>query len=103
MNEYEALMDGPFPAHVPGAAHQMGGGAMDCTERGYRSAMIERAIRADSVAMIDAAIKRGWLSPECRCFDNSYVVDYCERQRGAVKVAAHLRSLGYPAYVAAVA
>lgn len=99
MNEVHTEMDGLWPVMERGRGYQMGGGAMDCTGQGYRSTMIEMAIREDSVEKIQDAIKRGWLNAECKCFDGSFVVDYCERQRGAAKVGAYLRSLNWPAYI----
>ena len=54
------------------------------------------AIRSNSVPMIEETIARGWLAPECRAFDNSLVIDYCE-MRGASAVADYLRALGWPA------
>lgn len=50
------------------------------TEHAYRAVMVERAIRTDDVAMLDECIRRGWLTPECLAFDNTHVVDYCDRR-----------------------
>jgi hypothetical protein len=58
---------------------------------------IEQAIRSDRLDMLKDAIKRGWLKPTHRAFDNQHVVNYCD-QRKAAQCAAHLRSLGWPEF-----
>lgn len=98
MNQVEQAMDGMWPVFEPTRGYRVGGGGADYTEVGYRSAMLEMAILKDSLPMIKDAIKRGWINAECKCFDGSFVVDYCERQRGATKVGTYLRSLGWPCW-----
>jgi hypothetical protein len=71
-------------------------------ELAHRCVMIDRAIRSDDWPRVKEAIDLGWLTPECRAFDNSHVVDYC-LSRNARAVALELRALGWPEYQRAAA
>ena len=64
-------------------------------EWSYSAQMIEQAIRKDSWPMIKEAIDKGWLTPECRAFDGSHIIDYC-LFREARAIALELRALGWP-------
>ncbi len=84
-----------FPAYDPngsyrGAFYPAGG-----TELAYRTVHVNNAINGDHWEQLKETIALGWLAPECRAFDNSYIIDYC-LAKGARACALELRALGWP-------
>ncbi len=84
-----------FPAYDPAQPYRGAFYPAGYTEYSYRTVMVNNAINGDHVEQLKEAIARGWLTPECRAFDNSHIVDYC-LTKGARACALELRALGWP-------
>lgn len=79
------------PADIYRGAYWPAGG----TEIAYRTMLVNNAIDRDKADELIETIARGWLTPECRTFDNGHIIDHCLR-KGAVACALELRNLGWP-------
>ncbi len=88
----ESLFEERDPQRRYFAAMWPGGGG---DELCYRTMMVNNAIIADDWPKVKEAVERGWLTAECRSFDNSHIIDFC-LTRNAKKVALELRALGWP-------
>ncbi len=69
-------------------------GALD-NEGNYRAQVVNAALRAQDIAQIEETIRRGWLAPECKAFDNALVADWCAA-RGLHLSAAYLIGQNFP-------
>lgn len=60
----------------------------------YTGEEVNRALMQQNIADIDHCVGAGWLTVECRAFDNSSIVQWC-KGRGLDQSAAHLLDLGF--------
>lgn len=89
-----------FPEFSPGRSYHGAFYPSGANELAYRTQMVNEAIIGDDWAKLAEAIERGWLTKECRAFDNSHVIDFC-LTRGSKRCALELRALGWPEWQAA--